>query len=149
MEEFQTAIARLIGKKVKKVGAGGSTGSMFTLDFWDGNEIAESRSPDCLMVKCSWRLEDILNVKTITGWQEDSSLQGALTFGLKSLTDDTIAKVDLTAFNDLAITFKSGKRLSLFCDITENVSGDFNWFLGTKDGYYSIDTRLKLDFEKK
>ncbi|WP_157494144.1 hypothetical protein [Fulvivirga imtechensis] len=137
-------------KRVLKVNAGGSTGSIFSLDIGD-ELIKEERGGqtfyqgECLlMIYCSWRLFDIHGKKPVTGCHENSDLNGSMTLGLKSLLDDTVEKVLLTSFYDISVVFKSGKILSVFCDLTPYVDEETNWFFGLQGKYYSINNNLQL-----
>lgn len=150
--EFSDKLAGLVGKKVKKVNVGGSTGSIFVIDFCETHNSEDETKEtikEYIMVKSSWRLDDITNACPITGWQEDSDTDGVMTLRLKSLNDDIISRIEVTAFNDLEIFFESGKRLFVFCDITPYVIGDYNWFLGTSEANYSVNTNLKCIRENK
>lgn len=132
-----------------KVNAG-DVGSIFSLDI--GNELIKKEKAGkvflqgefVIMVYCSWRLFDKLTQKPITGWQENSHVNGSMTVGLKSLFDDIVEEVLLTSFHDVTIIFKSGKVLSVFCDLTPNVDADTNWFFGTQGKYYSVNSSLEL-----
>lgn len=101
-----------------------------------------------LMVKCSWRLDNVKKVLPITGWQEDSDIYGVMTLRLKTLVDDIIVKTELFPFFDLEISFKSGRRIFVFCDVTPYVDVDFNWALFTRDGHYAINTGLKCSYQE-
>jgi len=145
----------LIGKEILKVGAGGSTGSIFSLDI--GEKLIKEESTDNiffkgewgLMVYCAWRLYDTKNQKPITGWHEDSELNGAMTLGLKSLLKDVVENVSVSSTNDLEIYFKSGKKLDVFCDLTTHIDAEANWFLGTHGKFYSINNSLSCIVEEK
>lgn len=150
--EFRAKLADLVGARVKQVNAGGSTGSVFVLDFCEnipsGQEVSV-KSKGYIMVKCSWRLDDAINHRPITGWQEDSSVDGVMTLRLKSLSDDIVSRIEISPFNDLELYFQSGKRLFIFCDITPYVIGDYNWFLGAEEANYSVNLNLKCIKEEK
>jgi hypothetical protein len=145
--ELEHVLSGLIGRQVLAIGAGGSTGSIFTIDFSgqfsEGNETDQNCD---MMVKCSWRLDDIQNSSVITGWQEDSDIEGVMTVRLKSLVNDVVKSIQVSEMNDLHLYFKSEKKLFVFCDITPFVTGDFNWFLKNSAGYYSVGTDLKCIF---
>lgn len=138
-----------INKKVLKVNAGG-TGSIFSLDI--GGELIKKEKGGqifmegefVMMVYCSWRLVDKGTQKPITGWHESSEMDGSMTLGLKSLLGDIVEEILLTSFHDVVIVFKSGKVLSVFCDLTPNVDADTNWFLGAQEKYYIVNSSLEL-----
>ena len=138
-----------INKKVLKVNAGG-TGSIFRLGI--GIDLIKKEKGGqvflegefVIMVYCSWRLFDQRTQKPITGWHENSDIDGSMTVGLKNLLDDIVEEVLLTSFHDIVIIFRSGKVLSVFCDLTSNVDADTNWFLGTQERYYSVNSSLEL-----
>ena len=139
----------MVNKRVLKVNAGGFTGSVFSLDI--GSELMRKDKGGqtffegewVIMVYCAWRLVDTITQKPITGWHEDSDLNGSMTLGLKSLLDDVIEEVLLTSFRDIVIIFKSKKVLSVFCDLTTTVDSDTNWFFGAQGKYYSINNSLE------
>jgi hypothetical protein len=147
-ESVKSLLSNLIGKKVLKVNAGGSTGSVFSLDigdrliseekngytFWEGEFF--------VMVNCSWRLDNLRNNKPVTGWQENSDPHGAMTVRLKTLLNDYIESISINSFFDLEVTFKSKMRLLVFCDLTPDVNAESNWFFKSGDKYYSITTSL-------
>lgn len=130
----------LRGKKVTKVIAGGSNGSIIILRIGDDYS---------LFVYCAWRLED--GNKIITGWQEDYDAEnGRLTIGIKELKNNIIAKIDVSRFFDLKIHFKGGEILNVFCDLTPNVkSGDYdeNWVLGDlkENKSYILKNRFNIE----
>jgi len=149
-QEFHKVLDSMTNKKVLKVNAGGSTGSIFSLDIGD-NLIKEEKGGrifyqgECvLMVYSTWRLFDTHSQKPITGCHEDSDLEGSMTLGLKGLLNDVIEKVLLTSFRDLSVVFQSGKVLSVFCDLTSNVDAETNWFFGFDKKYYSVNNLLQL-----
>ena len=150
--ELREKLTDLSGMQVTRVTAGGSTGSVFTL-LMQRASVATNNTTAILseyevMVKCSWRLDNVEKVLPITGWQEDSNVDGVMTLRLKTLVDDVISKAEISSFFDLEIIFESGKRMFVFCDITPYVDGNFNWVLFTKEGHYSINTGLKCNYEK-
>jgi len=123
-ESIRRLIDNLIGKKVLKVNAGGTTGSVFSLDIGDElisrekNGHAFLQGEFFIMVNCAWRLDDLDNNRPLTGWREDSDVDGIMTLRLKTLLNDEIEGIELTPFYDLQIIFKSKKRLFVFCDLT-------------------------------
>jgi hypothetical protein len=144
----------LVGKPVLKVNAGGSTGSIFSLDF--GNQLIKVEKGGhtffegeyVLMVYCAWRLDDLKLHEPMTGWHENSDLNGVMTFRLKTLLNDVVENVSLKSFFDCEIFFKSGKRLTVFCDLTPYVDADTNWFFRSGGKYYSVDNSLKCIAEQ-
>lgn len=146
---FQDAI----GKKVLQINAGSSSGSIFSIDI--GNQLLDKEKNGhtfkegeyVLMVYCSWRLFDTIRNKPITSWQEDSNFNGSMTLGLNTLLEDTIENVLITAFNDVVVKFKSGKVLSVFCDLTLNKEWDTNWFFRAKGRHYSVNNSLECVVE--
>jgi hypothetical protein len=146
IDDFRSHLREFVGKAVKKVGAGGSTGSVFSLEFTDD---ANSAKNFYMMVKCAWRLDYLPKKLPLTSWQEDSSLNGVMTIRLQDLVTDVINKVVVSDFGDLELYFQSEKRLSVFCDLTSNVIGDTNWFFGNNEGYFSINHYLNFVYEPR
>ena len=140
----------VLGKKVLKVNAGGSAGSIFCLELGDllqskqenGRELTEGDFS--IMVYSSWRLDDLLNVKPITSWQEDSDIDGKMTSSLKDLLGDFIDGVTVSPFYDLDVRFKSGRRLAVFCDLTSNQEMDTNWFFRDHEKYHSVNNAFEI-----
>lgn len=150
--EFSARLSTLVAQKVRNVNVGGSTGSIFVLHLCDPKdpehgEAIDQESGHNIMVKCSWRLDDTKNSRPITGWQEDSDMQGVMTRRLKSVINDIVTRIEISAFSDLEVYFSSGKRLFVFCDLTPYVEADFNWSLGTSEGTYAIRPDLKCTYE--
>ncbi len=145
-DNLKIYLQEIVGMVVQKVGVGGSTGSVFSLLF---SNSVEPRKELYIMVKCAWRLDYVSKKLPLTSWQESSSLNGPMTTRMQELSNDIVKEVVLLDFFDVQILFKSGKRLFVFCDVTPNVDGDTNWFLGNVTGYYSINQYLKCVFEKR
>src|SRR5687768_17571048 len=129
-KEMHKAFKAITSKKVLQVNAGGSTGSILSVDIGDelikvekGSQIFY-KGESLLMVYCSWRLFDNRIQKPITSWQENNDSEGPMTLGLKGLTNDLIEEVLISSFHDIVIVFKSGKVLSVFCDLTPHVDAD-------------------------
>lgn len=147
---LQFLMHNVIGKKVLKVNAGGSTGSIFCLELGDELRITQEKGRELvegdfsIMVYSSWRLDDTQKLKPITSWQEDSGLEGKMTLSLKDLLNDVIEDIVVSAFYDLNIKFKSGKRLAIFCDLTPNQRMETNWFFRDHKKYYSIQNTFEL-----
>ena len=140
----------VLGKKVLKVNAGGSAGSIFCLELGDllqskqenGRELTEGDFS--IMVYSSWRLDDLLNVKPITSWQEDSDIDGKMTSSLKDLLGDFIDGITVSPFYDLDVRFRSGRRLAVFCDLTSNQEMDTNWFFRDHEMYHSVNSAFEI-----
>lgn len=147
-ESVRLLIDKFIGKKVLKVNAGGSTGSVFSLDIGDELISKEKNGHTFLqgefflMVNCAWRLDDLDSNRPVTGWHENSDVGGVMTLRLKSLFNDEIEKIVLSSFYDLEIIFKSRKRLFVFCDLTPYVDEESNWFFKSDGKYYSVTNNL-------
>lgn len=113
-------VEQLIGRKITKVTAGGSNGSIIILEI-------DSRF--VLFVYCAWRLE--LGERILTGWNDcNDPISGVLTQEIKKLNDNSIRDVSLSAFFDLKINFSDNKTLNVFVDITSHMSqeaSDENW----------------------
>lgn len=142
--EFRQALQELVSKPIAKVGVGGSTGSTFSLDIGD---FRNGKGEYYLMARCAWRLDFLATRMPLTGWQEDSSLDGIMTIQLQKLESDVIQRIVLSDFCDLEMYLFSGKRLSLFCDLTPNVLGSFNWCFGNKQRYFSVNQYLNCVIE--
>jgi hypothetical protein len=140
----------VIGKKVLKVNAGGTTGSVFCLELGDSLRIKQERAREftegdfSIMVYSSWRLDDLEKSKPITSWQEDSGLQGKMTLALKDLLNDVVESVSVSSFYDLDIRFKSRRRLAAFCDLTSNQEMDTNWFFRDHEKYYTVNNAFDI-----
>ena len=96
------------------------------------------------MVYCSWRLFDNVSQQPITSSNEDSDLDGVMTLELNRLLDDVIENILLSSFRDLVIVFKSGKVLSVFCDITPHVDAETNWLFRAQGEYFSLNNSLEI-----
>jgi hypothetical protein len=140
----------IIGKKVLKVNAGGSTGSIFCVELGDslqsgqenGRELTEGDFS--IMVYSSWRLDDLLNIKPITSWQENSDIDGKMTSSLKDLLEDFVDGITVSPFYDLDVRFRSGRRLAVFCDLTSDQEMDTNWFFRDHQKYYSVNNAFEI-----
>jgi hypothetical protein len=147
LEFFMNSI---IGKKILKVNAGGSTGSIFCLEFGDALRVKQKKGRELtegdlsIMVYSAWRLDDLEKSKPITSWQEDSEPEGIMTLGLKSLKDDFVERISVSAFYDLEVRFKSRKRLVVFCDLTSNQEMDTNWYFRDGVKYYSVNNAFDI-----
>ena len=129
------------GKKITKIIAGGSNGSIVIVRIGD-NEFS-------LFIYCIWRLKE--KDKIITGWNEScDSESGNLSKQIKLLLDKEIKNIDLSDFMDMKIHFVGGKVFNIFCDITpkyEPDDYDENWVKSDIENNKSY--RLKNNFKIK
>ena len=147
---LELLMQRVVGKKVLKINAGGGTGSIFCLELGNsllskqknGRELTEGDFS--IMVYSSWRLDDLLNVKPIASWQEDSDIDGKMTSSLKDLLEDFIDGITVSPFYDLDVRFRSGRRLAVFCDLTSNQEMDTNWFFRDHEMYHSVNSAFEI-----
>ena len=141
-----------------QVVAGGSAGSLFTLDM--GEKIPspryfEDREPAYafqgewyLHVECVWRLDEATPAHSwvpctdpVTSWQESNEEGGPMLRGLHGLIGDKINFLSITPpAGDLKIGFESGRQLAAFCDMTwegtwggEGDGLSSNWSIRTPD----------------
>jgi hypothetical protein len=115
-------VEQLVDRAITEVIAGGSNGSIVLL---------EVDFKFLLSIYCAWRLEG--EGKILTGWNDSNDpVSGQLTIEIKKLAGDKIEHVSISEFNDLTISFSSGKVLNVFCDITSHIYSealDENWCL--------------------
>jgi hypothetical protein len=149
-EDFHKILLGAVNKKVLQVNAGGFTGSIFSIDIGD-KLIKEEKGGQIfyeggwiLMVYCSWRLFDNVAQKPITSSNESSDLNGIMTLELNRLLDDVIENILLSSFRDLVIVFKSGKVLSVFCDLTPQVDAETNWLFRAQGKYFSVNNSFEI-----
>tara|TARA_B110000093_G_scaffold153868_1_gene169840 strand:- start:76 stop:513 length:438 start_codon:yes stop_codon:yes gene_type:complete len=110
-------IKKLENKRVDKIIAGGSNGSIILLDLVDSLE------KNVLYVYSAWRLS--LNNKILTGSNDDSeSNESVFVVELKKLENDIVKKTFTNVLGDFALEFSSGKKLDVFSDITSNGGSD-------------------------
>ena len=106
----------------------------------------------CLFIECVWRLE--FGKTVLTGWNESPDINnGNLTKQITTLKEDFIDGVELSDFYDLKITFKSGKILNVFCDVTphsEPSDYDENWSLCniTLNQCFCVNRNFQIDVTK-
>jgi len=135
----ERVIVKLFGKRIEKVIAGGSNGSIIILQT--ENELS-------LSIKCVWRLEDKNMV--IAGWNESNdSLTGNLTKQVKALMNEVIKDVEINDFFDIKIHFLNGKTINVFCDVTPNYEPDYydeNWIICDKqlNQCYSVNKNFEI-----
>lgn len=153
VEELRDVMSGIVGNKILQSHSGKNTGSIFTMDFGDQLIKEEKKGyifykgSMSIMVWCAWRLLDEDN-SVVTGWHEDSSENGRLTVGLKSLTNDIVREVRISDNFDLTIVTNAGKSLQVFCDLTPGVVGDTNWsFFIFNETTYSIDCELNCSLQ--
>ena len=113
-------IGLLVGRRISEVVCGAPSGSVFYLEFPDGDE--------AFCVNCAWRLDHGEHV--LTGWRESNDgSDSPLVSGLRKLTGATIEAVDTPMIGAIRIIFSSGHALFLLCDLTPQYDqeGDANW----------------------
>ncbi len=132
-------LSKISGKRVVKVIAGGSNGSIIVL------KIGEEEFS--IFIKCVWRMEH--KGKVIAGWNESNdAINGNLTIQAKALTGETIDKIEISELYDLRIHFSGGKMFNVFCDVTPNYEPelyDENWVIS--DITENISYVASKDFE--
>ena len=118
-------IKTLQNKRVNKIIAGGSNGSIILID------LIENLDKHILYVYCTWRLS--LNNKILTGSNDNSDSDNTVfVIELKKLENELIEKVSISSLGDFTLVFNSGKKLDVFCDITSNGGNDEireNWVI--------------------
>jgi hypothetical protein len=140
-----TEVVQLLkSRKVTKVFSGGANASTLILHF--------NTNDFCLFTYCVWRLENKKEV--LTGWNDpSSSRKGNLVVKTRELLNDVVKEVKIGKFYDLQIEFKSGRNLSIFCDVTPQFQVkdyDVNWSLCdlTHNMVYHIDRNFKVIKER-
>ncbi|MDJ1473810.1 hypothetical protein QNI19_38345 [Cytophagaceae bacterium DM2B3-1] len=120
MEEIKRVVEVVKQQCVVKTIAGGGNGSIILFEI--GEPVVY-----ILYIYCTWRLEK--GNEVLSGWNESPDPEtGHLTLTINALEGDIIEEVSLSNFYDLSIHFKSSKRLTVFCDRTPNLEGDYtNW----------------------
>ncbi len=123
MNKFLEVIQLLKNKKLTKVISGGANASTLILHF--------NVDEFCLFTYCVWRLTSKNEV--LTGWNDPSATKkGNLVVQTNTLLNDIVKDIIVSKFYDLQIEFKSGKILSIFCDVTpmfQVKDYDVNWSL--------------------
>ncbi len=144
MSKITETIQLLKDKKVIKVISGGANASTLIIHF--------GVDDFCLFTYCVWRLENKKEI--LTGWNEPSATKkGNLVIQTKELLNDIVKNITISKFYDLQIEFKSGKMLSVFCDVTplfQVMDYDVNWSLCDikNNTTYHIDRKFKVVKER-
>lgn len=138
-------VAQLLkNRKVTKVISGGANASTLILHF--------NTDEFCLFTYCVWRL--MSKNEVLTGWNDPSATKkGNLVVQSNTLLNDIVKEVRVSKFFDLQIDFKSGKTLSIFCDVTplfQVKDYDVNWSLCdiNHNATYHISRNFKVIKEK-
>ena len=137
---IKSTVSQLLKKKIIEVIAGGSNGSIVVFC------LGEETITHTLQVRCVWRLEHLNEV--IAGWNDSPDPQaGNLKRQMKLLEGDYVEAIDISSFYDLAIDFRSSKKLRIFCDITPNADMQScdNWYVCDRqiNRCISIDKNLQ------
>lgn len=144
MNKISETIQLLKNQKITKVISGGANASSLILHF--------NVDEYCLFTYCVWRLENKKEV--LTGWNDPSGTKkGNLVVQTKELLNDIVKDITIGKFFDLQIEFKSGKTLSVFCDVTPKFQVkdyDMNWSLCdiSNNVTYHIDRNFKVVKER-
>jgi hypothetical protein len=108
----------LVGKKIRRITAGGSAGSIIGV-YFESDRILQ---PDhtayewYLAVECSWRLE--AGGVPLSSSLDDNSEQGAMAPALRSLIGCTVSEISASMpALDLVVNFSEQRRLVVFCDV--------------------------------
>jgi hypothetical protein len=141
VDELRAALQGLVGLPCWSVVAGRGTGSVASLRF--GAKIARERpltnlhltdderaftSEHGLFIQSAWRLDAALDV--VCSWQDSNEPGGPMVSGLASLVGRTVTAFELRApAHDLTIWFGADRRLSVFCDVLPDSSGDYTVFI--------------------
>lgn len=135
-------IRKLQSKKVDKIIAGGSNGSIILIDF------IENSDKNVLYVYSAWRLSH--NNKILTGSNDNpESDDTVFVVELEKLENDIVKSVYTHPLGDFTLEFDSGKKLDVFCDITSNGGNDEvreNWVLCevSKNVCYNFTNRFSF-----
>lgn len=139
-------IKNIGNKKIDKVIAGGSNGSIILFDLVD--DLAKK---SVLYVYCAWRLS--LNNKVLTGSNDDSEAsKSVFVVELKKLENDIIKKVFSNPLGDFTLEFNSGKKLDVFSDITSNGDKDDireNWVVCSVSENVCYNFTNRFDFNQE
>lgn len=141
MTVFTSVLKKVIGLQVGEVISGGSNGSILLLTFGD-------EKPVCtILISCVWRLQ--MSNTVLAGWNDSPDPEhGNLTIQTKLLEKDYVHCIEVSEFYDLSITFKSEKRLRVFCDITPQAETDEdeNWYMADlhANKCYLVNRELKI-----
>lgn len=159
MTDFEQIIKKLVGTPCIGFAAGSGTGSVIDLVF--GKKIPRQKPIDnpflskvlrdnkgeySLLIECVWRLET--NKKVICGAWDDNSQNGPMLKGLQKIVDHNVDFIHLSKPGlDLQIGFDNGFVLRIFCDSTNSVDKNDNYYvyLNMEKKTYCVKYRSKVD----
>lgn len=156
---FLESFENLISKKCNSIIAGTGTGSVVKLGFGQKNpreiplkntELSKEQRLFCyefeLLVFCCWRVS--LNGKTVGGWRDAIDDIDKMKETLNRMLDADVESINLCENSgDLAISFRNGLTLDLFCDITNCYDSDENYTLYTKNQNITVALNGSIEIE--
>jgi len=117
-----------INSKVILSKSGGSTGSLWLIDF---------ENKTSFYIYCTWRIEH--NNQVLASSNDDSTaIVGRLTRSVKELEGNKLISFNLTKQYDLTLCFENDFSVKVFCDISYSQTDnggtyDTNWDISIPD----------------
>ncbi len=159
--DIDVVVSSFTGENCWSIVAGKGTGSVVHLGFGKKIEMCrpltnpnlteDERKYDpelSMMIFCAWRIMNPTRI--ICSWRDDNEKDGRMLSGLNMLRDKKVVKIGVNEVSsDLDIYFEDDLIMSLFCDVTNDYDGDYNYHIFTPDTIFTIGLDSKLEIEAR